>query len=169
MSATKVEIRKPFETRKRFAAPAGNEIEPVYEYVIDSKGRKVLEQTGTKNTREEIQADLEATKIENILARVAVGDYTDFRPDGIYTDVSKMPNNLIDAMQAMQNLENTWNKVPNDIKSKYHFDLNEFIAASGSKAWCEDMGLINITADEITPTAEALKPETKPEIPTESN
>lgn len=161
---SKIAIRKPYDDPIRFNCYPGDQIEPVYEYVINSKGQKVLEQTGTKNTWESIQADQEECQIENILARVAVGDYTDFRPDGIYEDITGMPNNLVDAMQAMQQLENYWNKLDNKIKRKYNFDVKEFIADSGSKAWAENMGLINATADEETPTAEALKPETKPEV-----
>lgn len=166
--SSKIAIRKPYEEHERTFAPAGDEIEPTYEYVINNKGQKVLEQTGTKNTRLEIQADLEETKIENILARVAVGDYTDFRPDGIYEDVSGMPNNMIEAMQTIQNMKNYWSKVPNEIKNKYHNNVDEFIAQAGSEAWCIDMGMINPTADEITPTATALQPETKPEVGAEA-
>lgn len=150
-------------------SPAGEEVEKTYSYVINSKGAKELQATGTRNTREEIQADLEETKIENILARVAIGDMTDFRPDGIYADATQVPNNMIEALNAMNNLANTWKDVPNEIKAKYNNDLNQFIAASGTEAWCIDMGIAQPKNPEKMKTAANQAPETKPEMPTESN
>lgn len=162
-------IITPYDKKLRTFSPAGEEVEKTYSYVINNKGAKELQATGTKNTREEIQADLEETKIENILARVAIGDMTDFRPDGIYADATQMPNNMIDAMNAMNDLANTWRKVPQEIKAKYNNDLNQFIAASGTEAWCIDMGIKQPQEPEKMRTAENLTPETKPEFPTESN
>lgn len=167
--SSKTAFQTPYGEHVKTQSPAGEEIEKTYSYVINSKGAKELQPTGTRNTREEIQADLEETKIENILARVAIGDMTDFRPDGIYADATQMPNNMIDAMNAMNDLANTWRKVPQEIKAKYNNDLNQFIAASGTEAWCIDMGITQPKKPEEMKTAANVAPETKPEMPTESN
>ena len=157
--------RTAYEKKERFHCPEGSRLQPIYEYVIDNKGRKVLEQTGEKDIYLEIQADLEECKIENILARVAVGDMSDFRPNGIYADTTEIPNNMIEAMKQIQNLQNIWADVPNDIKAKYNFDVNQYIADAGSEAWLINNGYINKNVDEITPTAEATAPEIKTELP----
>lgn len=129
-------------------------MQDVYEYKIDKFGRKKLEKTGETNLYAKIQESLEETKIENILKRAAIGDMTVFRPDGIYADLTEMPSNLIEARQAMQNLENLWRDLDNEIKRKYHFDVEEFIGASGSDSWLRDMGLLQ----EKTPETPAEAP-----------
>ena len=71
-----------------------------------------------------------------------MGDNSMMRPDGIYTDISEMPKNLIEARQQMQQLENLWNGLDINIKREYDFDVEKFIGASGSDKWLKDMGLI---------------------------
>lgn len=147
-----VKEKKPFKTpygeRERYTLPTGNGMEDIWEYQVNNFGRKVLVKTGEHNLYEEIQASLEETKIENVLARAAAGENV-FRPEGIYADVTQMPSNLIEARQAIQNLENTWNSVPNEIKRKYNNSLEDFIAASGTEEWSRDMGLLPTETKEL--------------------
>lgn len=79
------------------------------------------------------------------------------RPDGIYADLTSMPSNLLEARQAMQQLENTWNGLDNEIKKKYNYDLDQFIGQSGTDSWLRNMGLLQ--EDQQSPivkeTAEA--------------
>lgn len=152
---------KPFRTayseRNRVHCESGSMYQDEFGYEIDKFGRKVLVKTGETNLYAKIQASLEETKIENILKRVVAGDDSMLRPDGIYADLTELPSNLIEARQAMQNLENVWNDLNNDIKRKYNFNLDEFIGASGSDSWLRDMGLLNDP-----------KPETKTEAKEEA-
>lgn len=121
--------------------PSGKPIEDVYGYEIDSYGRKVLVKTGETDLYAKIQESLEETKIENILARAAIGDNSVFRPDGIYADLTEMPSNLIEARQSIQKMENLWAGIPNEIKAKYNYDVGEFIGKAGTDGWLKDMGL----------------------------
>ena len=57
-------------------------------------------------------------------------------------DTTNMPKDFIEARKMMQNLENMWKDLDRKIKEKYNYDLDEFMAASGSDQWLEDMGLI---------------------------
>lgn len=145
--------------------PNGSPIENEWGYEINNYGQKVLVKTGETNVYAKIQESLEETKIENILARAAMGDNSVFRPEGIYADLTEMPSNLLEARQAMQKLENTWNELPNEIKQKYNYDVDQFIGQSGSEEWLIDMGLLkkNAPAEAVevaTATAE-LQPEVK--------
>lgn len=147
MAAAKtIPFRCPYTPQIRYICESGSEIENEYGYEIDHMGRKNLVKTGERNQYLEIQAELEATKIENILKRVAVGDMSDFRADGIYADITQIPNNLIQAKQEMQKIENLFNSLPNDIKAKYNFDTNQYMAAMGSDEWLIDSGLITLKA-----------------------
>lgn len=157
MASKTIPFRTAYSERERVHCGSGSMYQDEFGYEIDKFGRKVLKKTGETNLYAKIQASLEETKIENILKRVVAGDDSMLRPDGIYADLTELPSNLIEARQAMQNLENVWNDLDNDIKRKYNFNLDEFIGASGSDSWLRDMGLLNDT-----------KPETKTEAKTEA-
>lgn len=143
-------FRSAYSGQVRINCPSGSETKKTYAYSINEKGQKVLEVNGEENIYEEIQAQLEETKIENILRRVASGNMSDFRPDGIYQDITQIPNNLIEAKKEMQKIENLWNGLTNEIKSKYDWSVDQFIAKAGEKSWLEDLGWINKQADETT-------------------
>lgn len=163
MSATKIPYRTAYSGQVRKNCPTGDPIKPIYEHVIDDFGRKILKKTGETNLFDEIQSYLEDTKIENILARCTAGDTSMLRPDGVYADVSEMPGNLIESMQRIQNLENTWKGIPNDIKAKYNFDVGQFIGQAGTEGWLRDMGLLNADAaavKDMTTEAPAKAPKT---------
>lgn len=156
-----------FETGNRHITPSGSGTRKEYGYEVNSKGQKVLVETGEVNQYAEIQSYKDECLIENIMARLRVGDYTAFRVDGIYQDVTKLPNNLIDAKREMVKLENVWNHLTNEQKSHYDFSLETFIHEAGSEAWQKDMGLIQPeTTPEIVPEAiSQTKAETKVETP----
>lgn len=151
MAIEKIKFFSAFNLPKeKKVTPNGRPEANEYGYEIDKYGRKILKKTGETNLYAKIQESLEETKIENILKRAAIGDTSVLRPDGIYADLTEVPSNLIEARQAMQNLENIWNGLSNDIKRKYNFDVEEFIGASGSDSWLRDMGLLEEHKEEIT-------------------
>lgn len=160
---TKIPFRTAYSESIKKHAPAGEEEYPIWEYEINSKGNRELKITGYRNRYEEIQAEKEDCMIENILKRVAIGDMSDFRPDGIYQDVTQIPNNLIDAKREMQKLENLWLGLPLETRAKYNNSVDEFIAKAGEKSWLIDMGYMQPETPNIT--SEELKVETKVEVP----
>lgn len=139
--ANKTLFKTPYGEHERVHVTSGTGMKDVWEYQIDNFGRKVLVKTGEENLYEQIQASLEETKIENVLARAVAGENV-FRPDGIYADLTDMPSNLIEARQAIQKLENTWATLSQETRNKYNNSVEDFIAASGTESWLKDMGLI---------------------------
>lgn len=160
---SKIPYRTAYEGRERHIAPSGSRYQNEYEYQIDSYGRKVLKKTGETDLYARIQEELEETKIENILRKAAIGDMSNFRPDGIYADLSKMPNNFIEARQAIQNLENEWRKLPMETKNHYNNSIDEFIAQAGTEAWQVDMGLLKKNVEAIEEVAEKVEEVTEGE------
>lgn len=135
-------FKSAYKHEHKIYSPNGSPIENEYSYKIDSFGRKILHKSGETNLYEKIQASLEDTKIENIIKRAVAGDTSMLRPDGIYADLTEMPNNLIEARQAIQELENTWYGLSQKLRNKYNNSVEDFIAASGTETWLKDMGLI---------------------------
>ena len=101
----------------------------------------VYVETGEKNIYEEIQAEREDSKIENLINRVIDGDISALRPDGQYIDCTKMPKTMAEAQSMIQEMNNVWWNLPIEIRAKYNHSVEEFVAASGGKEWLEDMGL----------------------------
>lgn len=93
----------------KYCAPAGEKLEPKYEYQETKDEGKKLIITGETDIYAKIQEHYEDTKIENILKRASAGDNTVFRPDGIYEDFADVPKDFISQNeyfnQAMENLK----------------------------------------------------------------
>lgn len=159
MQAKILPFRTAYSEQKRRTTESGRPMQNNYGYEIDKYGRKILVKQGETNLYEIIQESLEETKIENILKRVAMGDTTVMRPDGIYADMTEMPSNLIEARQQMQKLENIWNSLDIETRRKYNFDVEEFIGATGKEEWLRDMGLLK--ENQPNPVDDQIQPATQ--------
>ena len=149
--ANKERFKTAYGERETSFITSGSRYQDTYGYEINKYGQKELVKTGETDLYALIQESLEETKIENILKRVAMGDDTVMRPDGIYADMTEAPKNLIEARQQIQHLENVWNSLPIDTKRKYNMSVEDFIAKSGTQTWLEDMGLLNKPNPEAVP------------------
>lgn len=150
-------FRTAYTGRERNTTETGRPMADLYEHQIDNKGVKLLVKVGETNLYEKIQSHIEETNISNIIARVTQGDTSMLRANGVYADLTALPKNMLEARQAMQMMENVWKSLDNEIKKKYNFSVDEFIAASNTKEWLVDMGYIK----------EDAKPEIKIEAKTE--
>lgn len=157
--ANKERFKTAYGERETSYITSGSRYQDTYGYEINKYGIKELVKTGETDLYALIQESLEETKIENILKRVAMGDDTVIRPDGIYADTTEAPKNLIEARQQIQHLENVWNGLPIDTKRKYNMSVEDFIAKSGTEGWLVDMGLLTKAdpATAQTKTEEAAK------------
>ena len=159
--ANKERFKTAYGDRETVYVPSGSRYQNIYGYEINKFGQKELVKTGETDLYALIQESLEETKIENILKRVAMGDNTVMRPDGIYADLTEAPSNLIEARQQMQKLENIWNGLPIDTKRKYNMSVEDFIAKSGSESWLIDMGLLKKDNPIQTPKSTEKEGETE--------
>lgn len=154
--------------------PAGDPVVVTYEERINEYGETHLEKIGEKNIHEEIQQYKEESMIENAINRVIDGDVSMLRADGSYIDCTKMPANLMEAQQMIKDLNNTWNKLPIEVRSKYNHSVEQFVGAAGSQQWLEDLGIaatpmenINVSAP-VTNVEQGTVGEAKGEVNNES-
>ena len=122
-------------------APSGSEWADEYGYTMTAKG-KVLEKKGSYNLYEKIQEAAEETKIENILQRCVQGDTSMLRASGQFIDCTELPSNLLESMQQIQQLENFWEGLSKEVKEKYNWNVEQFIAEAGTDHWLKDCGYI---------------------------
>ena len=115
---------------ERKPSPAGSEWAEKCVIDVDSEtGAKVLKIVGRENIYEKIQECLEPTKIENIIRRFKEGDRSALgRPDGIYTDISDMPTNIIEAQKRIQEVRAKFASLPSEIKERFGNDPTVFMA-----------------------------------------
>lgn len=165
MAVAKLPWRTAYSGQVRMVTETGKPTAPKYEHIINKHGLKELKQTGEINVYEKIQENLEESKLENIIARVVQGDTSALRPDGLYMDTSELPKNMIEARQAIQKMENTWQTLPVELRAKYNHNLDEFIAKAGKTEWLEDMGLLkkteSVKANKQEPITRTETAETK--------
>ena len=149
-------FRKAWGKQVRFNVPSGSAIRPEYGYKINKKGQKELVKTGETDAYAEIQSYAEECMIENILKRVAAGDNTAFRPDGIYQDITEIPNNMNDAYAEMVKLEEFWNKQSTETKKEYGWSFENFMKEAGKESWLINCGLIEAPQPEKEPAQPVL-------------
>lgn len=132
--------------KERKETEAGKKIRLTFRWTYDAQGNKSLVKDEEIDRDAEIQSYLEETKIENIINRAAFdpsiiqrlgAQLSDEEPQ----DFTNMPSTLAEAQNMMIQAENTWNKLPSEIKQKFDNDVDKFIARFGTTEWMEALGL----------------------------
>lgn len=164
------EIKKPFRTvldpPKKINTPAGSKIEEVLQLKIDENGNEEFYISGHTNVYEKIQAHLEETKLENIIARcIDTGDTTLlYQKEGFYADITEMPKNWIEAQNKIKNAEEIFNSLPLEVRKKYDNNFNKYLSDVGSEDWLKNMGY---TKEETKETENTNKESEKEKVTNE--
>lgn len=152
--------------KERKETEAGRKVRLTFRWAYDDKGNKSLVQDEEIDRDAEIQSYLEETKIENIINRAAFdpsvvqrlsAQLNDEEPQ----DFTNMPKTLAEAQNIMIQSENTWNKLPREIKQKFDNDVDKFIAKFGTADWMEALGLNQKPVVVEKPVVDEMKGEKK--------
>ena len=136
----------------------GNEMEPVYELRVDDKGCKELVQVGETNVREKIQEFKDETDIKQILARATVDPTVLHQREVFYADVTSMPHSLAEAQQMIYDIKKDFEKMSPEIKEKFDYSPERYIAEFGTKDWAEAIGATQEEVKAIKEAAKAAEP-----------
>lgn len=117
-----------YDRHPTIACPLGGIETPIYsEQLVDGVYRLV--KSGVHNISAYVQASLEDTLIYNILDRFVKGDISALmHRKGQFLDVTGMPSTLAEAQQLMINASEKFEKLPDDIKAKFHYDVSEYVS-----------------------------------------
>lgn len=132
--------------KERKETEAGQKVRLTFRWACDDKGNKSLVKDEEIDRDAEIQSYLEETKIENIINRAAY-DPSIVQKLGAHLseaepqDFTSMPSTLAEAQNLMIQAEQTWDKLPREIKQKFDNDVDKFIARFGTAGWMEALGL----------------------------
>lgn len=132
--------------KERKGTEEGRKTRLTFRWAYNEKGDKSLVQDEEIDRDAEIQSYLEETKIENIINRAAFDPSVVQRlsaqlSDAEPQDFTNMPSTLAEAQNIMIQAENTWNKMPREIKQKFDNDVDKFIARFGTAEWMEALGM----------------------------
>lgn len=117
-------------TRTRYYTNPGSSIKVTYGLHYGKKGEMELVEKGKVNLYDEIQSHADSVDIHVVLKRFANGetDVLNQRP-GAYGDFSNMPRSFADVLNHINDAEQTFNRLPADIKANFSNSFAEFYAA----------------------------------------
>lgn len=123
---------------------SGDFEKPEYQPVYDKAGVWHLEPTGKLiHTYLEIQAYADECDMNTIMRKYALGD-TDVlsRIQGTYGDVSRIPTNYAELMNAKLEAERLFYGLAAEVREKYNNSVEQFMAEIGTKEGMEKLGLV---------------------------
>lgn len=141
-------FRVKTDAHKRYYCTSGSRYENEYQEEIDKKtGKKKLVVTGKKDVYALIQSDLESTKIENILHKLAVGDLSVLRQAELtYVDEKDFPHTLMEAQNIVIKAKQEFEKMPVEVKKLFNNSPEQYVSEIGTNDFIKKMSPYN---DEI--------------------
>ena len=112
-----------------FVTCPGSPLHEVKHGIIKDDGTIELVVDRIEDTDELIDAQREASDINNILARISNGEIGLLKQkNGFYGDFTEFPKTYAEMLDLMHRGEEFFNKLPAETKEKYNNDFNQFFA-----------------------------------------
>lgn len=142
------DIKTKFSKHKRYHCNSGSRYENTYQEQIDKKsGKKILVKVGETCVYDMIQADLEQSKIENIIHKLAMGDLSVLREASLtYVDADEFPKTLMDAQNIVVKAKAEFDKFPPEVKKEFNNSAEQYVSEMGTDEFIKKMAPFN---DEI--------------------
>lgn len=159
----KVTFRTQWSEVKHFYAPTGEKIEMRHSPHMTKEGRRILKKDKPVNTYLLIQSHKEECEIENIIRRAVEGDYNALNAvNGVFADITNCPSSIAQAQQYIIDAKNEFEKLPKDIKAKFEYNPEIYIAEMSTKTetWLEKTGFKDKVEKEKLEAAERAKIDT---------
>lgn len=120
--------------KKKASTPVGSSEYREYRVKFSPDGNLKLEAGELKNRQMQINSYKESCIVSNLVKRYENGDQLALLRDntGVYCDLSQMPKDIHEAQKLSRNVENLYNSMGDDIKSKYA-NVGEFAEAFSSQ------------------------------------
>lgn len=138
-------LRTKLDDHKHYYCDPGTRYENVYEEEIEKKsGKKHLVKVGETCVYDKIQADLEQSKIENIIHKLAMGDLSVLKQaDLTYADADDFPKNLMEAQNIVIKAKSEFNKFPEEVKKLFNDSPEQYVSEMGSDEFIKKMAPYN--------------------------
>ena len=141
-------FRTKLDNHKRYHCTSGSRYENTYQEQINKKsGEKQLVKVGETCVYDIIQADLEQSKIENIIHKLAMGDYSVLKQAQLtYVDENDFPHSLMEAQDIVIRAKAEFDKFPSEVKKEFNNSPEQYVSEMGTDEFIKKMSPFN---DEI--------------------
>lgn len=138
-------LRTKLDSHKHYYCDPGSRYENVYEEEIEKKsGKKHLVKVGETCVYDKIQADLEQSKIENIIHKLAMGDLSVLKKAELtYADADDFPKSLMEAQNIVIKAKSEFNKFPEEVKKLFNDSPEQYVSEMGSEKFIDKMAPYN--------------------------
>lgn len=144
---------------KRVHTATGSRYKTEYQPVYDKAGVWHLEPTGKTDIYLDIQSYAMSCDINVIMQRYRNGEVDVLSAvQGVYGDVSNIPTNYAEIMNAKLEAERLFASLAADVRAKYNNSVEQFMAEIGTRAGLEKLG-VNFDAPSQAPTTVSAKEE----------
>lgn len=149
-------FRTKLDEHKRYYCTSGSQYENDYQEQIDKKsGQTKLVKIGKHSVYDIIQQDLESTKIENILHKLAMGDYSVLKQAELtYVDEKDFPKNLMEAQNIVIKAKQEFDRFPVEVKKLFNNSPEQYVSEIGTDEFIKKLSPFN---DEIAKKAKEDK------------
>lgn len=139
------DVKTKFSEHKRYHCNPGSRYENTYQEEIDKKsGKKILVKVGETCVYDMIQADLEQSKIENIIHKLAMGDLSVLKEAQLtYVDASDFPKNLMEAQNIVVKAKAEFDKFPAEVKKEFNNSAEQYVSEMGTDEFLKKMSPFN--------------------------
>ena len=111
---------------------------------------------GIEDVQGMIDSYRDGCDLNKIVQKVAIGDVSQLNVSpGFYGDISDMPMNLMDVLNARLEVNRLFDNLPDELQKKFG-SVSEFLMSAGTDAWFEKLGA-KLDGADITPPAPAEK------------
>lgn len=159
-----MKFENQFREHKHFYSNVGSPIKPIYGLEVDKFGVTQLVEKGQENLYDYIQSHADSVDIHKILERFQNGDSDALNKyQGYYGDITEMPTTFADVLNTVTKAEDLFNSLPVETREKFDFSCGKFIAALGSEAFYDAVGLgsSSVRSDSVSDSGTSEVPETK--------
>lgn len=131
-----------FPDPNKFVTNPGSDVQILYDPKINKDGTISLIENGKESISQYINSFKEQTDISYILKKLELGDTSVLnQAKGMYGDFSEMPKTLAEVLQLKIDAENTFERLPVEVKQKFNNNFNLWFSSLGTEDWQQKMTL----------------------------
>lgn len=149
-----VNFRSQYDGHSRVYLDPGDPVKHVYEGRYDPQGRFDLEEVGQEDLYGYIQSHRDSVEIHALLQRFSAGDESVLsRRQGFFADVSELPKTYAEVLQSVLVGEQTFNRLPVEVKQQFNNSFSEWLASFGTEAFAASLGVAEPAQQPAAPAS----------------
>lgn len=147
-----MKFRTAYDPVSSVPSNPGDRFHVTHKLIVDQDGTYDLKISGKVDTYSEIQSWRESCDIKVLLQRYANGDTAALnRKQPLFGDFSTMPKTLAEYQQMQLNVEQAFDSLPAEQRSRFGNSSSRFVASFGSPEFFEALGVKQPSASVETP------------------